>query len=262
MQPNDKELSEKTGGVDPVESAVGENETPDFETDEPVEAMSLLQCLGGVFVSPAKTFRSLTVKTHLLWPMVILFTVMILTTYLSMDALEGFTRIALDAAMAKNPQAFTPEMMEAQLQMSMKLLLITTPLMALLTPVIKGAVVQGISKIFDGKGAMKATVSVMALSYMILLAGGLVRLPLMMVSQNMVTFSPALFLRADQMATPLANFLMNFDLFTLWYLGTSAIGIREVHRISYGKALITVLIPFFLILLMSLSGVIIEKMMG
>jgi len=229
---------------------------------EPVQGMTLLQCLAGVFISPAKTFRSLTVKPHLLWPLVILVVVTAVSTFLSMGAMENFTRLSMAAALAKNPQALTPEMIEAQLQMSLKAILIMTPLLALLTPVIKGLVTQGTAKLFDGKGTMKTTLSVIALSYMIIVAGGLIRLPLMMISQSLVTFSPALFLGSEQLGSAWAGFLMNFDLFTLWYLGASAIGIREVHRISMGKALVTVIIPFCLILLMSLSGVILENMMG
>lgn len=228
---------------------------------EPAEAMSLLQCLVGVFISPARTFRSLTVKTHLLWPLVILTAVTVLSTFLSMDALESFTRFSMEAALARNPQAVPPEMIESQLQMSMKVILIMTPLAALLTPVIKGLVTQGTAKLFDGKGTMKVTLSVIALSYMIIIAGALVRLPLIMVSNTLVTFSPAMLMGPDQIGSAWGSFLMNFDLFTLWYLGASAIGVKEVHRISYGKSLITVLIPFSLVLLMSLSGVILEKLM-
>lgn len=237
---------------------------PDSGTDpqEPAKAMSLLQCLGGVFISPVKTFQSLTVKTHLLWPLAIILVVTVVTTFLSMDAMESFTRLSMNEALAKNPQSLTPEMVEAQLQMSMKAILIMTPFIALLTPLLKGLVTQGTAKLFDGKGTMKATLSVVALSYMIVLAGGLIRLPLMMISQSLVTFSPALFMGAENLGSPWASFLMNFDVFTLWYLGVSAIGVREVHRISLGKAAVTVLIPFCLILLMSLSGVLLQKLAG
>lgn len=234
----------------------------EMQDQEPVHEMTLLQAIAGVFVSPAKTFRSVTVKPHLLWPLVIIAVVSGITTFLSMDAMENFTRLAMNAAAAKNPQGLTPEMIEAQLQMSLKAILIMTPFLALLTPVIKGLVTQGMAKLYSGKGTMKMTLSVIALSYMIALAGGLVRLPLMMLSQSLVTFSPALFLGSDQMGSAWASFLMNFDLFTLWYLGVSAIGVREVHRISMGKAVIAVVIPFCLVLLMSLSGVIMENMMG
>lgn len=223
--------------------------------------MTLMQCLGGVFVSPAKTFRSLQAKPHLLWPLVILLGVTLGTTLLSLEAMESFTRMSIDAAMARNPQSIPPEMLESQVQMSMRLIMIVTPLMALLSPLIKGLVTHGTAKLFDGKGAMKATLSVIALSYMIMMAGGLVRLPLMILSNTLVTFSPALLLSQDQLGSAWASFLMNFDIFTLWYLGVSAIGVREVHRISLGKALVTVLIPFGLILLMSFSGVMLEKMM-
>lgn len=230
--------------------------------EEPVEPMTLIQCMGGVFISPANTFRSLQAKTHLLWPLAILLVVTVITTFLSMGAMENFTRLSMDAALAKNPQAMPPELVESQLQMSMRLILIFTPLMALLTPVIKGLVTHGTAKLFDGKGTLKATLSVIALSYMIIIAGGLIRLPLMMTSNTLVTFSPALLLGQEQMGSAWAGFLMNFDLFTLWYLGVSAIGIREIHRISLGKAAVSVLIPFTLILLMSLSGVMLEKMAG
>lgn len=233
-----------------------------MDPQEPAEAMGLLQCIVGVFISPAKTFQSLRTKTHLLWPLVIIAAVTTLTTFLSMDAMENFTRMSMNAAMAKNPQGLTPEMIEAQLQISLKAILIMTPLITILTPIIKGMITQGTAKLFDGKGTMKATLSVIALSYMIVLAGVVVRLPLMMMSQSLITFSPALFLGAEKLGSSWAGFLMNFDLFTLWYLGVSAIGVREVHRISFGKALVTVLIPFALILLMSLSGVVLENMAG
>jgi len=269
MEEDKKNDIEKTKLVQPVE-APPKDEAAMYEVEdwpesnqadeEPSEPMGLIQCLVGVFISPVKTFRSLTAKTHLLWPFVILFVVTLVTTFLSMDAMESFTRIAMETALAKNPQTFTPEMLESQLQMSMKMVLIFTPMMAFLTPLIKGLVTHGTAKLFDGKGTMKVTLSVIALSYMIIIAGGVIRLPLMMASGTLVTFSPAMFLSQDQMGSAWYNLLMNFDLFTLWYLGVSAIGVKEVHRISFGKSLVTVLIPFGLILLMSVSAVIMEKL--
>lgn len=245
------------------ESAAGEADWTEvaYTDEEPIEAMTLLQCLTGVFISPVKTFRSLTAKTHILWPLVIIFVLTVLTTLLSMDAMESFTRMSMDAALAKNPQSVPPEMIESQLQMSLKLILFITPLTALITPLVKGLITQGMAQLFGGKGNMKMSLSIIALSYMVAIAGGLIRLPIMMASGSIVTFSPALLLGPDQLGSAWSSFLMNFDLFTLWYLGVSAIGVREVHRISTGKAIVTVAIPFCLILLMSLSGVILEKLM-
>lgn len=255
MNPVETE-AEKQGGQYPEEAYLLE----DSDT-EAVEALSLMQCLTGVFFAPARTFRSLKAKTHLLWPLVIILLGTVLTTFLSMGAMETFTRYSMEAAMAKNGQALTPEMLETQLQMSMKVILIMAPFMALLTPIIKGLVTHGMAKLFDAKGRMKETLSVIALSYMIMMVGGLIRLPLMMLSNTIITFSPALFLGQDMLGSAWSSFLMNFDLFTLWYLGVSAIGIREIHKISTGKAAVAVLVPFSLILLMSLSGVILEKLM-
>ena len=258
-------LGEKSGDSDPVEA------TPDYTEpewakgimtdEEPTEAMSLMQCLIGVFISPVKTFRSLKVKAHVLWPLVIISVLTLVSTFLSMEAMENLTRMGIESALAKNPQSIPPEMIESQVQMSMKIVLISAPIFALITPLVKGMISQGMAQLFSGTGKMKATISVIALSYMIAMAGGLIRLPLMMASGNMVTFSPALMLGQDQMGSAWASFLMNFDLFTLWYLGVSAIGIREVHRISMGKAVTTVVVPFCLVLLMSLSGVLMEKLM-
>lgn len=264
---DDNNLHDQDGRIEPAEPAVMAEEADPrlWEVPSPEEAaepMTLLQCLAGVFLSPAKTFRSLTVRPHLLWPLAIVLVGTVLTTFLSMGAMEAFTRFSMEAALARNPQALTPEMIEAQVQMSMKAILIMTPFMALLTPLLKGLVTHGMARLFDGKGKMKATLSVIALAYMVMMVGALIRLPLMMLSNTIITFSPALFLGPDMLGTAWASFLMNFDLFTLWYLGVSAIGIREVHRISTGKAAVAVLVPFGLILLMSLSGVFLEKMMG
>ncbi len=267
----DKNVFEKMGLVTPFNDEDAQPNTvttqePEWMDEtltdaEPVEAMNLMQCMTGVFISPVKTFRSLTAKTHILWPLVIIFVLTLVTTLLSMDAMESFTRMSMEAALAKNPQSIPPEMIESQLQMSMKLILFITPVMALLTPLIKGLITQGMAQLFGGKGNMKMSLSIIALSYMIAIAGGLIRLPIMMASGSIVTFSPALLLGPDQLGSAWSSFLMNFDLFTLWYLGVSAIGVREVHRISTGKAVVTVVIPFCLVLLMSLSGVIMEKLM-
>lgn len=234
----------------------------DLMEGEPAEAMGLMQCLVGVFISPVKTFRSLTIKTHILWPLVIIVVATVATTLLGMGAMESFSRLSMESAMARNPQQVSPEMIEAQLQMTLKFMIFLTPFIALITPLVKGLITQGTAKLFDGKGTMRVTISVICLAYMIAIVGGLVRLPLMMASNTLVTFSPAMFMGADQLGSPWASFLMNFDLFTLWYLGVSAIGIKEVHKISLGKASVAVLLPFALILFMSLSGVLMEKMMG
>lgn len=232
------------------------------DEDEVVEGLSIGACLIGVFTSPGATFRSLRKKTHILIPLLIIVVTSILSSFLSMGAMENYTRLAMEAAMAKQAQTLPPEMIDAQLKVAMRFMLFVAPLTAFATPLIKGMITHGMSRLFDGKGKMKATISVIALSYMIIMAGSLLRVPMMMATNNIVTFSPAMLLGADQMGSPWSSFLMNFDIFTLWYLGVSAVGIKEVHRISFGKALTSVLAPFGIILLLSLSSVILQGLSG
>ena len=60
----------------------------------------------------------------------------------------------------------------------------------------------------------------------------------------MVTMSLAAVVPNLEINTPLYILLASFDVFTIWYLMVSVVGISVVHKISKGKATVVAVSPW------------------
>jgi hypothetical protein len=159
------------------------------------------------------------------------------------DLLKEFTIEQLEIQMAQNPNPV--QLPEVFMLTTIYIGLVTASLAPLFIVIFKGLITHGITRLFDGKGRMKQSFSVIAFAYFIGVFGELIRTIIgLLTGSYLVTTSLASVVPNLEFNTPLYNVLVQFDVFSIWYLAVSMIGISIVHRISKGKAAVAVFGPW------------------
>ncbi len=127
---------------------------------------------------------------------------------------------------------------------------------------VKGLVIYGFMQLFNGKGTVKQSISIVANAYIVTILGYFIKTPLAMMTGNYgVSFSPALFLSKEQLLGPYGSVLANFDVFIIWYLIVSIIGVTVIHKTSKGKAAVAVLVPYSIMVGIGILGAVVSSMM-
>lgn len=213
-----------------------------------------------IIYSPSEVFESIERKPNFLLPMLVTVVVTALVTFFTKDMLAEYTKQMMMS------QGLSSSQIESTLEATKTLTQVTLVLgivFSFLSPVIKGCVSHLFSIMFSGEAKIDASVSVVLNSYMIVMLGTLLALPIVIVTQNPVfSYSAAVFLPAADSTKPLYTLLSSLNVFTIWYLIVSIIGFKKVHKYSTIKASLAVLIPFGLLMLMSFAGVIMGSMAG
>lgn len=222
--------------------------------------MSGFERLIKIFMSPSEVFDSVERKPNYLLPIILIVAITALVTFFTKDLLAEYTKqLLINRGMDSSQVDVTLEATKTITQVST----IIGVVFAFLAPLIKGLVAHLFSIMFGGEGKVGTSVSVVLNSYMIVMLGTLLALPIVMLTQNpLFTFSPAVLLPNSQMGQPLYTVLASLNVFTIWYLVISIIGFKKVHKYSTIKASLAVLIPFGLVLLMSFASVITGSMAG
>ncbi len=124
------------------------------------------------------------------------------------------------------------------------------------TPLFKGVVAFAISVLLGGKGKVKSCISVVLNAYMIMVFGQVLRMVIVLATGNpYFSFSPAMFLPMGQETTALFSLLSALDLFVVWYLAVSMMGIQRVQKLSTLKAFVAVFGPWLMMLAFGFVGV-------
>lgn len=190
-----------------------------------------------VFFSPVKTFEDIKRENKIILPLLIISVIFSISGYLQLDIIREVQM-----------QTFKQQGMEVT-DVAIKSVMISTfavmALMGVLVPLVKGGVSYGLASISGGKGTFKETFSVILYSMYILALGGLVVAILQKVVGTSITLSPALFFDL-KMTDPLFQLLAKFEVFNIWYLVASSIGLKVVHKLSTAKAALIILIPTIL----------------
>lgn len=130
-------------------------------------------------------------------------------------------------------------------------MLVASGVMTLLGPIIKGALSQLLSMLFNGKGKTKSTIAVFAYASIPSLVGFALQMGVVFFTKN-----PNLQLSLVNMLDPLTTNPFVYKLaaivnpFTIWYYVLAVIGLSEVQEIPKLKALIVVIIPTLIMLLL------------
>lgn len=224
-----------------------QNEEVMLEEEKKEAKLSLFQRIIKVFTDPVKAMEDISIKPKVLVPVLLISLVFILLNVARFNLIKEFIIKQLEIAMAQNPNiGEVPEgLMKIQLYTTFIIISITP----LLTVFFKGLVSHGIAQLFNGKGKLKASISVITFSYFIVLFGEAIRTIIgLLVGNYMVTMSLAAVAPNLEINTPLYNLLASFDVFSIWYLMVSVVGISVVHKISRGKAAVVVLSPWALMI--------------
>lgn len=219
------------------------------QSTEVKKPQSGLQRAINIIVSPSGTFEAIKEKPNYLVPMVIIWVVTIIATFLMKDFKDELMDIALAAqGVSADQAAASKEMMSGLTTAFMYVGMVLAPL----GPMFKGAISHLLSIPFSGKGSFGATVSLVLNAYIIQMIGTLISLPIIVITQNAAfSFSPALLLPLAKFGTPLYTTLSTLNIFTIWYLVVSVMGIKKVHEVSTWKAAVIALAPFIIMIAFS-----------
>lgn len=201
--------------------------------------MGFFQRVIGIIVKPSETMEDINRKTKVL---PVLITIVLFTT-LSVIGTFGPMKDSLIA------QYQTMGIDASQMDQMVKIGAISASVMAiafsLLIPLIKAAFSHMISAIFDCDGTFGKTFAVVAYSFLIIMLGSVVKLPIVILTNNYTfDFNAAIFLPATSVGTPMYTALSLINVFAIWYLGVTIIGLKKVHKYSTGKAAVAALIPW------------------
>lgn len=123
------------------------------------------------------------------------------------------------------------------------------------TPMFKGLVAFALATLVNGTGKLKPTVGVVMNAYVIMLIGQVLRMVIVLATGNpYFSLSPAMLLPAGQETSQLFAVLSAVDLFAVWYLAVSMIGIKAVHKLNTTKAFVVTFGPWLLMLALGVAG--------
>ncbi len=208
-----------------------------------------LQRALNIIIAPTSTFESIKEKPNFLVPMIVIWVVTLVATYLMKDFKDQLVDIALAAqGVSADQAAASKDMMSGFTTAAMYIGIVVAPLGAMF----KGAISHLLSILFSGKGSFGSTVSLVLNAYLIQMLGTIISLPFIMITQNgAFSFSAALLLPIAKFGTPLYTTLSTLNIFTIWYLVVSVMGMKKVHEVSTWKAAVMALAPFIVMIAFS-----------
>lgn len=200
--------------------------------------------LTNIFVNPVQALESIDRVPTWFWPMMLIVAISLIT---GLVAMPYSNQMAID--MIRNNPNIPPQQAEEIIQGMSQTgpaaylktiggIIIGIPLMFILFSAIfyfVGSVILG------GDSTFKKVFSIWTWTSVISSLGALVKLPLIIIKKSaMVTLSPALFLKGEQVGTPLFAVLSSFDFFSVWSIAIFAIGFSIIYKFSRAKAFTTV----------------------
>ncbi len=200
--------------------------------------------LFGIYTSPTATFRRLTEKPTWLVPLIITVIATLAVTAVSTRYVD-WDQQREQAIERMEQRGVTEEQQEQQLEALEKFS--TNPLMRYGAPLLGGLVTALVGIFFlvivynlalpllGVAGNFRRTLSVVAWSSLVTVPGALVRIILVLVKQS-ANVSTSLLLAAPNAKGFLAVLLGRVDLFTIWQLVLTAIGLKVMFEVKGAKA--------------------------
>jgi hypothetical protein len=107
-------------------------------------------------------------------------------------------------------------------------------------------------KMLGGKGRFRHARAVIAWSMLISTLGSLVKLPIMIAKNSIIVETgPSLFFKDLEPSDQLFKLLSTFDIFTIWGMIVTAVGLAVVYRVSAGKAWVAVAVLWILLMIVT-----------
>ena len=219
--------------------------------------LSLFQRIMKLFTDPVEVMNDISLKPKILVPILLILIIFTLMNVLKIDFFKELMLEQFKVQMEGNPNV--SQLSESIIMNYVYFTLIMASIGPLLTIFSKGLISHGIVQLFEGKSKIKTSISVVAFSYFIVVFGEVVRTIITLLTKNyMVMTSPAAIMSNEKMGTPLYILLSSLDVFTIWYLIVSMIGISIVHKISKGKAAVAVFAPWILLTVFNVAMAVIR----
>lgn len=244
--------------------------TPEIESERSEAPMSEASRIAGVFFEPGKTFRDIAARPRWLVPLLLTTAMGLVFIYTFSQKIgwETFLRHAFEtnARVAQLP----PEQREKALELQLKVAPVGAIAGALFVPPIYGLIASAVllfifNAMMSAQLRFKQVFSVMCYAGLPTLVSAALGIAVMFLKnpeefnlQNPLAFNPAAFLDPLQTSKFLYSLLSSIDLFSFWVIALIATGLAAAgHRITFGKALMGVLIPWAIVVVCkaALAGV-------
>lgn len=222
-----------------------------------IEKVSVFKRIVNIVFEPSKVFKSILEEQKVLVPIIMIILSLVLLAIPKSQMVEDYNRnltekIYKSEVFLKTVQ-MTPEQADKSVESAAKISRIVSyfsPIMALLMLILQALVFYLAFKIFKGVGTFAQTFSVLIYTYLIKVLGEAVRTVNVVISGKAdITNSFALLMPNDDKMSFIYNLASSFDLFTIWTLIVSALGLSIIHNISRKKAYLTVFSLWFVYVL-------------
>jgi len=188
------------------------------------ERLNLVERVVGLLIEPRKTLNYIGENPDLLGPIIIIFLVNLFSLPI---------------------QEYSQDLLEmVQLPASRSLVFSVQIFAAYLGWLLIGAIYLGLTRILGGVANYRQLLALSGYIQFIALLGTMIKTPVLALTGNLITFSPAIFLEFQQrFYTPLGALLERFDLLNLYSLFLLGLGFFIIARLSRKRTI--VLIGFF-----------------
>jgi len=191
------------------------------------ERLNIVEKVVGLLLEPRKTLEYLGKKPDLLGPVIILFLVNLFGLPIQeySQALLQSVQLPASRALTFSVQIFA----------------------AYLGWLIISLIYLGLTRVLGGKANYRQMLCLSGYIQFIALLGTLIKTPVLAISGNLITFSPAIFLDLQQrLYSPFGAFLERFDLLNLYSLFLLGLGFIIIAGLSKTKTIL--LLGFFWIM--------------
>lgn len=231
------------------------------EETEP-SGMSEFSRITGVFFEPKKAFTDIAARPRWIVPLLLIILATVGVTMLYSQ--KGVMRVAAEQQMAKSPQIqqMSPEQRDQAMERAIKISAIIAYCIPVLIPVVYiivaavlWAINAGILSAQVRFGQMFAIVVYAQLPSLVMSALLAIEVNIKNVAefnvQNPLMFNPGAYMDPQTSSKFLYSLASSLDLFTIWIILLLATGIKAAagKKLSFGGALFSVLLPWFVIVL-------------
>jgi hypothetical protein len=250
------------------------NETRDAGTPAPSEPASARSGVGawitGIFLDPRGTFAGIAeslerphpkdpakTKDMSRWwiPVLIMIVVSIgIALYTVPTFVAPMQEDAIREAVMERggTEADVQQAMSVSGAMMLPMSVIGVIVVSLIVIFVMAGVTHLLMKMLGGKGRFRHARAVIAWTALITTLGSLVKLPIMIAKNSMIVETgPSLFFKDLEPSDRLFKLLSSFDIFTIWGMVVTAVGLAVVYRVSTGKAWVAVAILWILLIVVT-----------
>ncbi|WP_430883928.1 Yip1 family protein [Fusibacter sp. JL216-2] len=222
-----------------------------LHADNKEEHISFMQRLMMVLTSP-KRGMALAAKSPMIIGLLVIFVISAMVIYIPQRPMfSKMTMMAIENA----DKVFTAEEIDALLAGGANTSMFMSMFYFVFTPLFKGLVAFALAILLSGRGKLKSTMGVVMNAYLIMLIGQFMRMVMVLASGNpYFSISPAMLLEVGQETSQLFTVLSAVDLFAIWYLFVTMIGVKQVHGFSQSKAFLVAFGPFLMMLGLGVAG--------